>query len=238
MRKSKKSSYCKKVSIISVLIMGLFLISVSSPTAAEDGDKEHLLVDKALITFKYFLYHPEMGYFKDHLKDIKGLLIVPSMIRAGLILGGEGGQGVLLVRDEKTDEWSGPGFYTIGAGSLGLQIGAQVSQVIFLIKSQKVVESLYASSFKLGGDISVAAGPVGTGAAAKGLNADIVSYSRSKGVFAGMAFDGAVIATRDSANDSYYGETVRPIDIFVSHKVSNPQAKKLLETVAEAVKQF
>jgi lipid-binding SYLF domain-containing protein len=234
MRKNNKTLRFSRFSIFSVLIVVLFCLSTALPTAAQNITKESILVDKAILTFKHFIYHPDMRYFQEHLKDVKGLLIVPSMIKAGFIIGGEGGRGVLLTRNEKTGAWSGPGFYTIGAGSLGLQIGAQMAQVIFLIKSQKVVESLYSSSFKMGGDISLAAGPVGSGAAAKGLNAEIVSFAASKGVFVGMAFDGAVIATSYKSNRAYYGTTVNPVDIFVSQTVSNPHSAELMERVTEA----
>jgi lipid-binding SYLF domain-containing protein len=234
MGKRKKTSKFSRLAFLSVLFILLFCLSTATSTAAQDITKESILVDKAILTFKHFMYHPDMRYFQKHLKDVRALLIVPSLIKAGFIIGGEGGRGVLLIRDEKTGEWSGPGFYTIGAGSLGLQIGAQMAQVIFLIKSQKVVESLYSTSFKMGGDISVAAGPVGAGAAAKGLNADIVSFASSKGIFAGMAFDGAVIATSYNSNRVYYGTTVNPVDIFVSQTVNNPHSAELLERVTEA----
>ena len=136
MRKNSKTLRFSRFSIFSVLIVVLFCLSTALPTAAQNITKESILVDKAILTFKHFMYHPDMRYFQEYLKDVKGLLIVPSMIKAGFIIGGEGGRGVLLVRDEKTGEWSGPAFYTIGAGSLGLQIGAQMAQVIFVIKSQ------------------------------------------------------------------------------------------------------
>ncbi len=234
MRKRNKTSKFSRLAYLSVLFILLFCLSTATSTAAQDITKESILVDKAILTFKHFMYHPDMGYFQEHLKDVKALLIVPSLIKAGFIIGGEGGRGVLLVRDEKTGEWSGPAFYTIGAGSLGLQIGAQMAQVIFVIKSQKVVESLYSTSFKMGGDISLAAGPVGAGTAAKGLNADIVSFASSKGIFVGMAFDGAVIATSNKSNRVYYGTTVNPVDIFVSQTVNNPHSAELLERVTEA----
>ena len=108
--------------------------------------------------------------------------------------------------------------------------------MILLIKSQKVVESLYASSFKMGGDISVAAGPDGTGAAAKGLNADIISFARNKWAYVGMSFDGSIIGTKDKSNQAYYGKTVRPIDIFVLHNVSNLHSTELRKALGEATK--
>ena len=236
MRKYKNVSSLSGLVMLSVFIVGLFCLSTALPTAAEDATEEQQLVDKALITFKYFMYHSGMDYFREHLEDAKALLIVPSFIKVGFLLGGAGGSGVLVVRDEKTGEWSGPAFYTIGSGSLGFQIGAQRSQMILLIKSQKVVESLYASSFKMGGDISVAAGPDGTGAAAKGLNADIISFARNKWAYVGMSFDGSIIGTKDKSNQAYYGKTVRPIDIFVLHNVSNLHSTELRKALGEATK--
>jgi lipid-binding SYLF domain-containing protein len=236
MGKIKKTSGFSRLLFFSAVIAALFFLSPALSAAEEDATEEQQLVDKALITFKYFMYLSGMEYFREHLEDTKALLIVPSFIKVGFVFGGAGGSGVLLARDEKTGEWSDPAFYTIGSGSFGLQIGAQRSQMILLIKSQKVVESLYASSFKLGGDISVAAGPDGTGAAAKGLNADIISFARSKWAYVGMSFDGSIIGTKDKSNQAYYGKPVRPVDIFVLHKVSNPHSTELREALAEATK--
>lgn len=235
MKKSNKASGFIKHFIFSVLIGGFFSLS-TAPATATDALDEQRLVDKALITFDRFMSAPDMGYFREHLKDSVGLLIVPSMIKAGFVLGGAGGQGVLLARDEQTGEWSEPVFYTIGSGSFGLQIGAEMSEVILLIKTRKVLDSMYASSLKLGGDVSVAAGPAGRGAAAKGLNADLISFSLSKGVYAGLSVEGAVIGTRETANHAYYGTPVTPLEIILFHKVSNPYSDKLREALEAAFK--
>jgi lipid-binding SYLF domain-containing protein len=215
------------------LMVGLVTFSTIQVTAAESAEEQEL-VDKAVLTLKHFLYHPDMSFFPEYLKKSVGVLIVPTFIKAGLVLGGAGGQGVLLVRDEKTGEWSEPAFYTLGSGSLGLQIGVEVSEVILLIKTRKVIDSLYASSLKLGGDISVAAGPAGRGAAAKGLNADTISFALSKGVFAGISVEGAVITPKETANDAYYGTPVTPLEIIMFHKVTNPQSAQLRETLTDA----
>ena len=219
--------------IFCALMVGLVTLSTTQATAAESAEEQEL-VDKAVLTFKHFLYHPDMGFFPEYLKKSVGVLIVPTFIKAGFVLGGAGGQGVLVARDEKTGEWSEPAFYTLGSGSLGLQIGVEVSEVILLIKTRKVIDSLYASSLKLGGDISVAAGPAGRGAAAKGLNADTISFALSKGVFAGISVEGAVIGPRETANDAYYGKAVTPLDIILLNKVNNPHSAQLRETVKDA----
>jgi lipid-binding SYLF domain-containing protein len=219
--------------IFCALMIGLFTLSTVQSMAAESAEEQEL-VDKAVLTLKHFMYHPDMGFFPEYLKESVGVLIVPTFIKAGFVLGGAGGQGVLSVRDEKTGEWSEPAFYTLGSGSLGLQIGVQVSEVILLVKSRDVINTMYASSVKLGGDISVAAGPAGRGAAAKGLNADMISFALSKGVFAGISVEGAVIATRETANDAYYGTSATPLDIILLHKVSNPNSAQFRETLTDA----
>jgi len=232
MKNPNKTPSLIKPLIFCFFVAGLFVLSVT-PAASAEATKEQALVDKSLMTFKKFMARSDMSYFHEHFKESVGLLIVPTFVKAGFVLGGAGGQGVLLARDKKTGVWSGPAFYTIGSGSLGLQIGGQWSELILLIKSQKVLESLYASSFKMGGDVAVAAGPDGTGASAKGLSADMVSFFRSKGAYAGMSFDGSVIATRDASNTAYYGTPVRPVDIFVLRKVSNPHSAQILEALAD-----
>lgn len=158
------------------------------------------------------------------------------MLKGAFIWGASGGSGVLLVRDEKTGPWIGPAFYTIGGASFGLQIGGQASEVILLVMTDRGVTSLLTNSLKLGADAGVAAGPVGAGVAAStaNLSADILSFSRSKGLYGGVSLDGAVVATRGEWNHAYYGKRVAPTDIFVRHDVSNPQAFALIDDVARS----
>jgi lipid-binding SYLF domain-containing protein len=178
----------------------------------------------------------DMGYLKKHLKNSKGLIIIPSLVKGGFVFGGSGGHGVLLARDEKTGEWSEPAFYTVGSVSFGLLAGLQDSEVVLLVRTLRGLESLFTSSFKLGADVSVATGPVGVGAAARGVTADMLSFAISEGAYAGLSLDGAVVGTRDKANHAYYGETVRPVDIIVAHKVKNPQSAKIIDALAKAEK--
>jgi lipid-binding SYLF domain-containing protein len=138
-----------------------------------------------------------MSCLKEHLKEARGVLIVPSLLKAGFVFGGSGGSVVLVVRDEKKGQWSQPAFYyTIGSVSFGLQIGGEAAEVIMMVRTQKAVDMLLASSFKLGGDTSIAVVPVGGGAKAN-VVADILSFSRSQGAYAGLALDGSVITVRD-----------------------------------------
>jgi lipid-binding SYLF domain-containing protein len=155
------------------------------------------------------------------------LFIVPQVLRGAFVFGGAGGSGVLIVRDEKTKKWSEPAFYTMGSASFGLQIGGDVSEMIFVVRNQKGLEEFYRSDFKLGADASIALGPVGEGSHGKGITADLIGYAKKKGAFVGMALDGSIIAVSDESNNAYYGKPVRPTDIIVKQTVSNPKSVDL-----------
>ena len=115
--------------------------------------------------------------------------------------------------------------------SFGLQAGADTSELIFIVRTQKGLEEFYRSDFKLGADVGVSIGPLGSSAAMEGISADLVSFGRSKGAFMGMALDGALIAISDGSNAAYYGKTVRPTDIVVKKSVSNPASADLRRTI-------
>ncbi|MEW6248215.1 MAG: lipid-binding SYLF domain-containing protein [Nitrospirota bacterium] len=210
--------------------------TVPDSTWAEDREQQDL-VDRARMTLEGFLADSNMSWFRDHVKEAKGLFIVPQFLKAAFFFGGAGGSGVLLVRDEQTGGWSEPAFYTMGAGSFGFQFGAQAAEVILLIMTKKGVESMLTSTFKLGADASIAVGPVGAGvegATAPNLSADLLSFARAKGLFAGVSLEGAVIAFRDEWNSSYYGKTVRPADILIRREVNHPHSAGLREAVMKA----
>jgi SH3 domain-containing YSC84-like protein 1 len=207
-----------------------------TPATAQD-DYQQVLVDQASLTIKEFLDDQTMSYLRNNIRYAKGVLITPSLFKAAFWIGGSGGRGVLMVRDPRTNEWSGPAFYTIGGGSLGIQFGASSSEVIMMVMTQKGIDSLYATTFKLGGGVSAVAGPVGIGAegaTAPNLSADFLSFARSKGAFIGAALDGAVISVSSDYNQAYYGKPVRPVDVFDKKDVHNPGADKLRIQLANA----
>ena len=141
------------------------------------------------------------------------------------------------MRDEKTGKWSEPVFYTMGSVTFGLQIGGEKAEVIMLVNTVKGIESLYSTSVKLGAGSSIAAGPVGGGAGAKAnLNADFLSFARTKGAYVGLSLEGSVISIRDSWNKAYYGEEVRPVDILVTKKVSNKHSEALQSVLEKFTK--
>ena len=227
--KEKRRNY---LIVICAIAAGAFFSVMLSPPVAAAASEEQLLVDKARITFESFMSDSNMSYLKEHLKEAKGILIVPSLLKAGFIFGGSGGHGILIVNDEKKGQWSQPAFYSIGSVSFGLQIGGEAAEVIMMLRTQKAVDKMLTTSAKLGADTSIAAGPVGAGVKSN-VVADVLSFARSKGAYAGLSLDGSVASTRDEWNAAYYGKPASPVDILVKHSVSNPGAEELRKTLAQ-----
>ena len=222
-----------------MLVVGTLVVAPVTSAYANDKQEATQLVEKARLTLDSFMKDDYMGAFRDLLKKAEGVFIAPQVLKGAFVVGASGGNGVLLVRDKKTGHWSAPGFYTIGEASFGLQIGGQASEMILLLMTDRGVTTLLSNSLKLGADAGVAAGPIGMGvsAATANISADVLSFSRSKGLYGGIALDGAVIAVRKALNDAYYGKTVTPSDIFVLHAVRNPQAERLIEDVSKSAGQ-
>ncbi|MGO9953290.1 MAG: lipid-binding SYLF domain-containing protein [Dissulfurispiraceae bacterium] len=225
--------------IMTVALMLLVSIAVSMimsmPAMATDQSEAQGLVDKARITFDEFMSDKQYSWFQEHLKYAKGLLIYPQVLKGGFIVGGSGGTGILVVRDQKTNDWSEPAFYTIGSVTLGLQIGGEASQIVVMAMSQKAIDSLLSSSFKFGGDASVALGPIG-GGGAENITSDFLSFAKSKGLYAGINLEGAVVNVRDSLNAAYYGKRVAPVDIIIRKEVINAGADELTSALKAAAK--
>jgi lipid-binding SYLF domain-containing protein len=207
---------------------GSLLATACSSTSDQPGTEQRELVTKAQTTLSNFAADPDLSWFRNNVPSARGVLIVPTVVRAGFIFGGSGGSGVLLARDS-AQGWSYPAFYTLGSVSFGLLAGADVAEVILMVRSDKGMDAMLSNSFKLGTDVSVAVGPVGAGAQV--ATSDILAFSRAKGVYGGLSLDGSVITVRDSWNAAYYGREVRPVDILVSRVVVNPQADPLRATL-------
>jgi len=212
----------------------IFILSLSltqtTVLAADKADAE-ALVDKAAIVVDSFAADPDLEWFRGKVKEAKAVLIIPQSIKGAFFIGGSGGSGVLVSHGGETAEWGYPAFYTIGSISIGMQFGGEASEVILLVMTERGMEKLLTSSLKLGADITLAAGPVGGGAAAQ--TADVLSYSRSKGAFAGISLDGAVVKTKDKFNEAYYGNPVSPTDILIRKNVTNPHADGLRRAIAD-----
>jgi len=201
----------------------------AGPPAVE-ADQHVAMAEK---TFQNFVSDPGQDYFRKSLVKAKGVLIIPQSWRLGFIFGGTGGRGVLVVRDD-SGKWSGPAFYTLSNGSVGLQIGFQISEVVVLAMTQRAVDSLLSSSYRGGFDAAIAAGPVGTGVESS-FQGDFITVVRSQGLYGGLNLDGSMIKTNDAWNQAYYSKPVSATDILMRHDVSNPKAQGLLNAVGDAV---
>ncbi|MCP4328705.1 MAG: lipid-binding SYLF domain-containing protein [Alphaproteobacteria bacterium] len=201
-------------------------------SGATDLEKRQNTVDLATQTINEFIADPDKTWFRQHIGGAKGVLIVPRLVKAGFIFGGSGGNAVLLGRGATKDDWSYPAFYSLGAVTFGLQIGGEVSNVLMLVMTQSGMDALLSTDVKLGADASIAVGPVGTGVAAQ--TADILLFSRDKGLFGGLTVEGSVVSPRPSYNEQYYGKPARSSDITIVRDVSNPGADALRKAVADA----
>jgi len=220
---------------IVILTITTIIAALVTPINAEEPVKQQLLVDQARITFKSFMIDKDMAWFRDHMHKAKGFLIIPDLLQGAWFVGGSGGRGVLIVKDKTTGDWSQPAFYTIGSLSFGIQFGGEKSEIIMMVFTQKGLERLYSSSFKFGGDASIAAGPVGGGAKADVMT-DFVSFVRSRGAYAGISLEGAIVKVNDDWDEAYYGKKVSPVGIVEKKLVSNPGSAELLNTVKNSLK--
>lgn len=205
---------------------------LSTAPLAQAQSEQQKLVDEAQATLNRFLADPEMSWLQKNINRAKGVLIAPQIVKAGFIVGGSGGRGVLIAHDSGSKQWRGPVFYTLATASVGFQAGVSASENVTLVMTDKGLNTLLAPSVKLGGDASVAAGPVGAGASSD-VTTDFVSFARSKGVYGGLNLDGTVITANNDWNNAYYGKTVLAPDIVVRGSATNPAAKKLIDTVVK-----
>jgi lipid-binding SYLF domain-containing protein len=219
--------------VIAAAILGAFLSSPGMAAASDKADAQ-AIVTKANITFNSFMSDKNFTEMRKLSRSAKGIYIAPQVLKGAFVVGASGGTGVFLVR-EGGGKWTNPAFYTIGSVSFGFQIGGQASEVILLAMTERGVTTLLQSSVKLGADVGIAAGPYGAGAqaATANISADILAFSRSKGLYGGISLDGAVVDVRDSLNKAYYDKPVTPTDILVKHTVSNPHSDQLRASVAK-----
>lgn len=218
--------------ILAALGLVLFGFTLARPAEALSDQQE--IVDKARITFDKLITSPEFAELPGYVKRAKAIMIFPTLVKGGFILGAEGGSGVLVARDDKLG-WSYPAFYTLAAGSLGLQIGGQVSEVVLTIMSDKALGAVIDNQMKFGGAVSIAAGPLGKGLEAgttTNLSADVYSFAKTAGLFGGLSLEGAGVLKRDSWNTEYYGTGATPYAILIQRRYSNPNAQPLRDALA------
>lgn len=230
-----------KLSIKLCLFSLLVLLLMPAGAWADDQAKAKERVEQATEVVDEIMAIRDKSIPRDLLGKVAAIAIFPGVVKAGFIVGGKYGRGVVLRREQGSNRWSAPAFYSIAAGSFGWQAGAQSTDLILLIRSERGLKALLRNEMTLGGDASVAAGPVGRKAQA-GVDAsfktEIWSYSRSRGLFAGISLEGAKISPLYKFNKAYYGKSLTSDDILVRGKVKKlpSSAKKLVRMLKKHAK--
>ena len=174
------------------------------------------------------------------MEKAEGLAVFPSLIKGGIVVGGQRGRGILSARDKKNGGWSSPAFLTITGGSIGAQFGAQAIDLVLVINNQRGLEQLVNNQFTIGADAGVAAGPVGREASASTdiqMRAQILSYSRTRGLFAGVTLNGSTIRQDRDANERYYGTAYRTGQIVFDGLAWRPGTRGRVEGDAGEVRE-
>jgi lipid-binding SYLF domain-containing protein len=220
----------------STLLLAVLILACTLPVMAED--KEEKIDDRiteATHVMVEILGMPD-GIPKDLLNKADCVIVFPSVKKAAFIVGGSYGRGLITCRKgaDFSGNWSAPAMFALEAGSFGFQIGAQATDFVLLVMNESGARSVMSSKVKLGGDAAVAAGPVGRNAAAATdivLKAEILSYSRSQGLFAGISLEGSTLRSDDGANKILYGKELSAKAIVREGKVQTPQSARQLLTV-------
>lgn len=217
---------CSRRAFAALIVAGP--VGFAGVPARAQADQQ-ALVDRATLTVNELLGGQHGQDSRRVLRRARAVLIFPRVFRGGFILGGEGGSGVLLARDA-AGSWSSPAFYGLGGASFGLQIGIQDAQVIVFIMSDRALRAVLQSQFKFGADASLAVATIGAGVAGgttAALNADFVSMSLTRGLYAGISLEGSILARRNDDNQAYYGRPVSAEQILLTMDAHNPGADNL-----------
>lgn len=218
-----------------LLITAVTLGLVGCVSGVPPKTQAESLVERARWTIQSFKQNSEepAEVFRTQLKTARGVLIVPGSFKGAFVVGAEGGNAVLLARDA-SGQWSSPAFYSLGKGSFGLQAGAQSSQIVLLLRTDRAVQAVLNDQGTLGADMGITVGTLGgglEGATTTNLGADVVGVSDSAGAFAGVSLAGGMLIRRNDLNEAYYGPGATPQAIVVQHRFSNPQAEPLRQAL-------
>jgi lipid-binding SYLF domain-containing protein len=206
------------------LFSALLLLAVALPAVA--GTKENERAENASRVLDEILRIPDGSIPTKLLQEAQAIAVIPDVVKAGFVIGGRGGKGLIAIRSAD-GTWSNPSFLKLAGGSFGFQVGVQSADVILVFRNARGVDSIVNGKFTLGADASVAAGPVGRSAQAstdEQFKAEIFSYSRARGLFAGVALDGTALTIDNKANQAVYGEGSTARAIFEGRAGSSSDA--------------
>ncbi len=226
------------LAVLMTLSPGLALPAAGSGGAAgRDAIDQIKKVEDAIRILEEMMKESDKSVPESLIRDCAGIAIIPDVIRAGLIIGGRHGRGVVLVR-AGNGGWSDPAFIEITGGSIGWQAGVQSADVILVFRTPRSVENITGGKFTLGADAGIAAGPLGRSAEAStdtALKAEILSYSRSRGLYVGLTLQGSSIQEDRKANRDFYGGEISPKDIFAGKTTVTPEVAGKLKSALNAL---
>jgi lipid-binding SYLF domain-containing protein len=231
---AEESGMFRKFSALMVVLLVAAVAGCASQTKPQT--EAEAIVDKARATLETFKdrIQPPGGDFRAQLKSAKGVLIFPDVFKVAVGIGGQGGTGVLLVRD-RSGNWSYPAFYSLGGGSAGIQLGASSTQLVFILKSERAVKSVVLGEFQIGGDVQWTAGSHGAGytvATTTNLGADVIGFAIAEGLFAGFSLQAGSIGRRIDLNEAYYRKGAAPEGILYTADYFNVHADPLRRSLA------
>jgi len=223
----------KFIALVSITLFLSFIFLAAQGVAEEN--KWTRLVEESGKVLGEIQQMPDQSIQEDLMKSSSAIAIFPSTISAGFGIGGKYGQGIIMVRDAKGGKWSPPAIFTLVGGSIGWQIGGQATDFVLLVMNERSIDGILQGKFKLGADAAVSAGPVGRAAEASTdvqLKGGILSYSRSRGLFAGVKLEGAVLAQHWDGNKELYGKSLSAREIILENKATMPKsADKVLKVL-------
>ena len=228
----------KQMSLLSLLMMtamAMFGTYAFAGSAREDSVDR---MDRSVAVLHAIMSTPDKGIPEEVLNGAKCIVVVPDLIKGGFVFGGKHGRGVATCRT--AEGWSAPAFISVGGGSWGLQIGVEDVDLVMLVMNDRGLQHLLSSKFELTGEGSVAAGPVGRHASAGTdwkMNTEMLTYSRSKGIFAGLTLEGAVVEQDNDSTEAIYGKHMRFRSILSGQVTTPRSADAFLKAVAEAGQQ-
>ncbi len=215
-----------------ILAAILPLVACAGPTQESEAQR---VVDRATLTLEDIMTSPNSADVVQTLKNARAVMICPRVFKAGFILGGSGGDCVLVGRAAQ-GSWSAPAFYSIGSGSFGLQAGIQDASILMMIMNDKALNAVINSQFKIGADASIAVATIGAGiggSTTAALSADIVTFAQERGLFAGVSLDGALLSSDYASDQAYYsGSNADARQIVIGMQANNPGANPLRAVLA------
>ena len=220
----------KRTLLAMMMLLGTVSLSACAEWRGSPPEVTEIILDKAIETVNRFKGIKDIRHFTEEIPKAKGIVILPTVVKGSFLVGGEGGNGILLTRNDQGD-WSYPAFYSLASASFGIQVGVQDTEIIMVLRSQKALTAVLKHQAKFGADTGITVGIIGLGAEAAtttNVGADIIAYANSKvGVYAGMSFEGAALVRRKDLNEYFYQKGATPEAIVLERKFRNARADSL-----------